>query len=308
VNRPPAPDLPDFYLVGAPKCGTSAMYEFLGQHPEIFVPDTKELLLFATDLSYPTRLSTEAFLAHFAARRGERRSGTAHTAYLQSTRAAAEIKAARPDADIIVMLRNPVEMLPSWHSELLYETIEDIEDFEAALDAEGDRRQGQRVPRAALNSYVESLFYTDVVSFSAQVERYFNVFGRSHVHVILHDDMREDPHAAYRETLRFLGVDPSFAPRFTIVNANKVVRSRVLQRLYFGTAAPGHGAVRRMLPRRVRRRLLKMNARETPRPPLASHVSQRLERELKGEVTRLSELLERDLSHWVDVRGPDRVA
>ena len=140
-------EYPDFYLVGAPKCGTTALYDFLSQHPQIFLPRTKELLHFASDLSYPTRLSEDEFLAHFADRQGEQRAGTAHTAYLQSKRAAREIKSKRPDADIIIMLRNPVDMLHSWHSELLYETIEDIEDFEAALDAEPARRRGERIPR-----------------------------------------------------------------------------------------------------------------------------------------------------------------
>src|SRR3954453_2821547 len=85
-------EFPDFYLVGAPKCGTTALYDFLGQHPQIFLPRTKELLLFASDLSYPTRLSSDAFLAHFTDRQDERRAGTAHTAYLQSRRSASEIK------------------------------------------------------------------------------------------------------------------------------------------------------------------------------------------------------------------------
>jgi len=297
------PAFPDFYLVGAPKCGTSALYDFLGQHHDIFLPRTKELLLFAADLSYPTRLANDEFLAHFAEWRGEQRVGTAHTAYLQSTRAASEIKAARPDADIIIMLRNPVEVLPSWHSELLYETIEEIADFEAALDAESERRRGKRIPRGARNSYVESLYYTDVIAFSDQVKRYFDTFGRSHVHVIIHDDLREDPRAVYRDTLSFLGVDTTFVPRFTIVNANKTVRSRALQKLYFSAAAPGHHAVRQLIPRRARPKLLAMNVRRTPRPKLALATKERLERQLGSEVSRLGQLLDRDLSSWIDARA-----
>ena len=285
--------------MGAPKCGTTALYEFLGQHPQIFLPNKKELLMFGSDLSYPTRLSDEEFLAHFADRRGERRVGSAHTAYLQSTRAAREIKARRPDADIIVMLRNPVEMLYSWHSELVYETIEDIQDFEAALDAETDRRRGGRVPRSARNSYVESLYYTDVAAFSDQVTRYFDVFGRSHVHVIIHDDLRANPEAEYRKTLDFLHVDATFVPEFAVHNANKVVRSRVLQRLYFGTWAPGHRTIRSLLPARVRQKLLAMNARSEPRPEIPPRVRQRLQRQFDDEVARLSALLDRDLSGWI---------
>jgi hypothetical protein len=297
---PPITDnpYPDFYLVGAPKCGTTAFYDFLRQHPEIYLPVKKELLAFGSDLSYPTSLSEREFLAHFARRTNELRAGTAHTAYMQSTRAAAEIKAKRPDADIIVMLRNPVEMIYSWHSELLYQTIEDIADFEAALDAEDARRRGERVPRAAKNSYVESLYYTRVAAFAEQLERYFDTFGRAHVHVIVHDDLVTDPRSTYENAVRFLGVDPGFEPDFATVNANKVIRSRNLQRLYFATSAPGHALMRRMVPKAVRQRLLSANIVEAKREKMTPAVRNRLERSFRPEIARLSALLDRDFSSW----------
>lgn len=291
---------PDFYLVGAPKCGTTALYDFLRQHPELFLPEKKELLFFASDLSYPTRLSEADYLAHFAPRGDARRVGTSHTAYLQSTRAAAEIAERRPDADILIMLRNPVEMVHSWHSELLYETIEDIEDFEAALDAEPDRRRGERIPRSARNSYVESLYYSEVAAYADQVQRYLDVFGRERVHVILHDDLRADPAAVHRATLEFLGVDPAHEPEFAVLNANKAVRSRALQNVFFGTAAPGHRVVKSLIPRPVRRRLLAMNARETTRAAVAPHVAERLRDLFRDDVARLGGLLGRDLSAWTN--------
>ena len=301
-GAPASVSYPDFYLVGAPKCGTTALYDFLRQHPQIFLPREKELLRFASDLSYPTRLSEEEFLAHFAERDAELRAGTAHTAYMQSTQAAREIKEKRPDADIVVMLRNPVEMLHSWHSELLYETIEEISDFEAALDAEPDRRRGERIPRSARNSYVESLFYSDVAAFAEQVKRYLDTFGRSHIHVILHEDLRDDPSAVYRDTLGFLDVEKSFTPEFGVLNPNKAVRSPRLQRLYFGTAAPGHRLVKGLIPRRIRQRLLAANARPAEREEMHAEVRRRLERMFRDDVARLGELIERDLSGWIPPR------
>ena len=289
---------PDFYLVGAPKCGTTAFYDFLRQHPELFLPVKKELLTFGSDLSYPTFLSETQFLNHFSQRRRELRAGTSHTAYLQSTRAAQEIKAKRPDARIIAMLRDPVEMLYSWHSELLYQTIEDIPDFETALDAEGDRIAGKRIPSNARNSYAESLHYTRVAAFATQLERYFDIFGRERVHVIIHDDLLTQPADVYRETLRFLGVDPAFTPDFATRNANKVIRSQRLQRLYFATASPGHRVVRNLVPRGIRERLLAGNMREAKRSPMPPHVRRRLEDVLRPEITRLSVLLDRDFSAW----------
>jgi hypothetical protein len=292
-------EFPDFYLVGAPKCGTTALYDFLRQHPDIFLPETKELLCFGSDLSYPTRLSEDDFLAYYAGRTGERRAGAAHTAYLQSVSAAEEIRARRPDADIIVMLRNPIEMLPSWHSELLYQTVEEIEDFGAALDAEADRRRGHRITRTARNSYVESLYYSDVAAFGKQVERYIDAFGRSQVHVILHDDLRSDVAATYRATLEFLAVDPCFGAEFRVLNENKVVRSRALQRLYFASSVPGHRVVRNLLPKRMRSRLLQRNVRREPRRELPEHLKRRLARVFRDDVARLGALIGRDLSGWI---------
>jgi hypothetical protein len=289
---------PDFYLVGAPKCGTTALYEFLRQHPDIFLPKTKELIFFGSDLSYPNRLSEEEFLAYYTERGDEQRAGSAHTAYLQSRRAPAEIKARRPDADIVVMLRNPAEMLLSWHSELLYQTIEDIEDFEEALDAEADRRQGLRLTRSARHSYVESLYYTDVAAYAAQVERYFAAFGRSHVHVIIHDDLRSDPIATYRGTLDFLGVDSTFEPTFGVLNQNKTVRSRTLQKFFFASSVPGHRVIRNLLPGRLRRRLLEANVHREPRAEVPTQVTRRLQQLFHDDVARLSVLIGRDLSGW----------
>lgn len=297
---PDGPDFrfPDFYLVGAPKCGTTTLYDTLRQHPQIQMPATKELLYFASDLSFGNRPSEEQYLAHFANLDRAGRVGTAHTAYLQSSRAAEEIHAVRPDARIIVMLRNPVEMLPSWHSELLYEAIEDLPDFEDALAAEPDRRRGLRIPKHAGNSYVEALYYRDAAGFTAQVARYFGVFGRSQVHVVLFDDLRSDPGGVAREVFEFLDVEPDFIPELSVLNSNKALRSRKLQELFFHVEGPVRRAGRIVLPRSVRRRLVDMNTRTEPRPELSSEVRTRLEEEFSAEVARLSRLLQRDLARW----------
>ena len=294
------PNFPDFFLVGAPKCGTTALYDFLGQHPDIFVPAEKELLFFARDLSFPTRLSEEEFLAHFAGRETESRCGTAHTSYMQSQTAAAEIGDARPDARIIAMLRDPAEMLPSWHSELLYETIEEIPDLEGALDAEADRRTGRRIPRSAHNSYVEALYYSEVARYAEQLQRFRDVFGSSQVHVILHEDLRDRPEETYGNVLAFLGVDTVFTPRFASHNVNKRVRSRVLQRAIFATSAPGHRAIRNLIPRRLRQRILSANASPAQREPLSAAAKARIVSCYRDEIDRLQILIGRDLNGWLN--------
>ena len=104
--------VPDFSSAGAPEWEPRALYDFLGQHPDIFLPRTKELLLFATDLSYPTRLSHDEFVAHFSEPQRERRCRHRTPAYPQSRCAAEEIYAHRPDADIIVCFATPSTCCP----------------------------------------------------------------------------------------------------------------------------------------------------------------------------------------------------
>src|SRR5882672_1680365 len=108
---------PDCFIVGAPRCGTTAMYTYLGQHPEIFMSARKEPHFFGTDLSSPALVRDEQqYLSLFAKAQNEKRAGEASVFYLYSQRAAREIHAFCPSARIIIMLRNPVEMMYSLHS------------------------------------------------------------------------------------------------------------------------------------------------------------------------------------------------
>lgn len=161
----------------------------------------------------------EQYRALFAPARKEKRVGEASVFYLFSRLAAEEIRRWKPSARIIVMLRNPVDMMHSLHAQFVGFGNEDILDFEAALAAEEDRKEGrrrQRFPRYP----VQVLHYREVARYAPQVSRYLDAFGRERVHVILYDDLERDPARVFRRTCMFLGVDPSFAPEFRVVNSN----------------------------------------------------------------------------------------
>src|SRR5581483_10240451 len=156
---------PDFFIVGAPKSGTTALSEYLKPHPQIFIPDIKDVSFFGSDLYFTMpRITAEEYAAAFAAARDELRVGEASVWYLYSKCAAAEIKEYSPDASIIIMLRNPVDMLYAQHSEFLYNCNEDIPDFGAALEAEAERKRGRRVPARA--HLVQGLFYRETARYS----------------------------------------------------------------------------------------------------------------------------------------------
>jgi hypothetical protein len=292
--------LPDFFIVGAPKCGTTALYTYLRQHPQVFMPFHKEPLYFGSDLHHRYgRLTPEEYAALFRGARSNQRVGEASAWYLYSTEAAKEIRAAAPNSQIIIMLRNPVDVMYAQHSQLLFNQQEEIADFAEALAAEEDRVQGRRLPPGPLRP--ENLFYRRMARFSEQVERYLREFGPSCVHVIFHEDLLTDTPAVYRKTLDFLGVDPEFTPAFAPSNENKRVRSRLIQRLAFDP--PLIRGLAPMLRRHpwahaLRNRLLASNSVRTPRREMDLELRARLTREFGPEVRRLSEIVGRDLTAW----------
>ena len=298
---------PDLFIVGAPKCGTSAMADYLAAHPEIYMA-RKEMHLFGSDLRFGPRFyrrELDEYLDEFATRNGERRAGEASVWYLYSRHAASELKAFNPDARILILLRNPVDVLHSLYYQFRFDGNEHLRTFEQALAAEEDRRRGRRISRLAY--FPPGLRYRDVVRFAEQVRRFQEVFGREQIHVIVYDDFCADPARTYREALRFLGASEDFGPTdFQVVNATKTVRSRFL-RAVLGDPTLRRVAVaaRRRLParfcrvlERIESRLWDSNTRAARRPQISPELRHRLQVEFAPEVERLSGVLGRDLTHW----------
>lgn len=291
---------PDFFIVGAPKCGTTAMYDYLRQHPDIFMPFHKEPLYFGSDLTRRYgAMSTREYLDLFRDAHPGQRVGEASAWYLYSATAAAEIHRVAPDARIIVMLRNPVDVMHAQHSQLLFSEQEDIVDFDAALAAEEYRARGERLPAGPIRT--ENVLYRRMVRFAEQLERYLGVFGPESVHVIIYEDFRQDTAGEYRKVLDFLGVDRNAVVDFRASNENKVVKAEWLQRLIWNPPL-----LRPLIPRlrryravhAARRVLLALNSRRHRREAIDPSLRERLTRELEPEVVRLGRLIGRDLSAW----------
>jgi len=299
------PDYPDLFIVGAPKCGTTALYEYLRPHPNILLSGVKEPHFFATDLgSYPAIKSAEAYAALFADR-SERhlRVGEASVYYLRSEVALANIRSYNPDARIIAMFRNPVDMVHSLHSQLLYVSEETVGDFEAAWRLQERRGRGQDLPRASRGSFL--LQYAEVGRFGSQTERLLATFPRPQVKVILYDDFAASPQSAYDEVLEFLGVPHDGRREFPRVNDNKRAKLAWL-RNFLRKPPPVLRDTYRGLKRAVGARrmdalkstVVARNTAKERRDPLSPRFRAELVEAFRGEVELLSRLLDRDLSHW----------
>ena len=141
---------PNFFIVGAPKCGTTALYEYLRPHPNIFMSEVKEPHFFAKDFgAYPRIKTLREYNAIFAGSTEEHlRVGEASVYYLRSSVAIANIHEFNPEARLIAMFRNPVEMVHSFHSQLLYISEETVADFETAWRLQERRSRGLDLPPA----------------------------------------------------------------------------------------------------------------------------------------------------------------
>ena len=294
---------PNFFIVGAPRCGTTAMYEYLKAHPDIFMPVyDKEPHYFGSDLTSPRfarfRGNEEKYLRLFANAGSASRVGEGSVQYLYSRRAAQEIYDFNPDARIIIMLRNPIDMIYSLHSLMCAVGEEDITDFAEALAAEVDRKQGLRLPRGHYFGR-EMFLYTEVGQFSEQIERYWAAFGQDQVFIVIFDDFRANTELVYRQTLDFLGVDADFQTDLKRINANLEPRSKLLMKLLRNRRLAQITSFFEPLAMPVYVRLRAMNTREVQRPQLNSVVRTQLAEYFRPDVERLSVLLNRDLRHWI---------
>lgn len=294
---------PNFFIVGAPKCATSALYNYLKYHPDVFMSESKELNYFASDLTSPHFLNNkQIYLSQFKSAEGYKRVGEASVWYLYSKVAARGIYNMVPDAKIIAMIRNPVEMIYSYHGQRLFNGTEDIDDFEKAIEAIPDRRLGNRLPHDPFP--IEGLFYIDIAKYSEQIKRYLDLFGKENVHIIVFDDFKHDSRSSYAQTLDFLGLGseiPQNLPDDNISrNASKHYKNKFLKKLISSPPSSLKMIGKILIPNRnlrqnALRKLKIMNIKWQPRPTMKPELKSKLEEYYKPEVETLSQMLDRDL-------------
>jgi hypothetical protein len=307
-----SPPFPDFFVVGAPRCGTTSFCRYLARNPQICFSRPKEPHYF-TQLEadppadvvahdYLERCFGHCTLAHRAV-------GEGSVSYLYLPQAIERIRRFNRDARFIALVRNPLTMLPSYHLRMRFLLQEDEPDFARAWALQPQRARGERVPKHCLDARL--LLYAKVAELGAQVERLFAVAGRERSHVIVFDDLVSDPLGVYRRALEFLGVDYDGQTRFETRYGSRMYRYRWLQRLLFVPATRG-GKMMATLQQRSRKynsdgskrpglvkRVASWNKVRAEAPPLTREMTHAVGEALRPDVTLLSRLLDRDLGHWL---------
>jgi len=292
---------PNFFIVGAPKCGTTAMNDYLNQHPEIYMAP-KEIHYFGNDLKTRIKISDQDYLKFFPDTINKKIIGEASVWYLFSKTAAEEIKFFYPEAKILIMLRNPVEVIHSLHSQHLYDGNEDVADFEKALSLDEARKK--RIHLADAVDFFETPAYVDSVLFSGQVGRYLNVFGREKVHIILYEDFKTDPQKIVSETLQFLALNTDLDIEYKLINSNKQVNSIHLHRLIKKPPMKLKKIVRTILPSRKLRHIImsnffNWNIEIKERKKINARLNEKLKKRLAEDINILGKMIDKDLSMWL---------
>ena len=277
---------PNFFMVGAPKTGTSSFFKYLSGHPEIFLPAVKELHYFSypevSDTYYdiPFVTSESEYLDLFDNRRNEKAAGDLSPSYLFRTEAAERIRRFQPEARIIISLRNPVERAISHY-------LMDV------------RLGYQKRPLAEFMQRTEEnrLFYEQYIEvgmYSRQIQAYLEKFGPENVLILLYDDLVRDRHAYLREIFRHLGVDQHVAIDMRVHNAFSMPRSGFIRRLIQTGAAK---RISSRLPDSLKRGI-KSVTHSRERPDLSPDEPQ-LAEIFREDIHAVARIIGRDLSHWL---------
>lgn len=299
---------PNLFIVGQPKSGTTALHQFLGQHPEIYMSSIKEPHFFCSDFHLESDRaygkqrffdfrSESAYLQLFNKAKNVKIAGESSTNYLYSQVAAEKIHNFNPDAKIIIILREPARYLYSLHSHYVKFTEENEPDFLTALSLESKRREEEEF----LSSRVTSpsyLYYSQRIQYYQQVKRYCDRFDPKQIKVIIFEEFKSANETIFKEVLEFLEVDSSFSPEYAAVNVNKEVKFKSINSL-----------INNPLVKSISKNLLSQEFNEfvrdnivekflwhqAPKAKMPAAIQAQLREQYRPEAVKISELLALDL-------------
>lgn len=297
--------LPTFIIVGAAKSGTTALYEYLRQHPDIFMSPLKEPRFFAVegeaepfggpfaDIENSVSISSiEEYYACFKDVKSEKAIGEASTLYLYHPKAPAGIQRYIPHAKLIAILRDPVERAYSGYLMHLMQKRE-VVSFEEALADEPRRKQENWIWGR----------YEEVGHYAEQLRRYISRFGRDQIRVYLYEDLKADAGTLVADVFRFLEVDASYAVDTAMRhNVSGVPKNRFLDAV-IGQRPTRYqlSRLRPYLPQKLIQVRDRMRRNNLVRPEVDPQIRARLIPQFRDDILWLQDFLDRDLSAWLQV-------
>lgn len=288
---------PDFLVIGAYKCGTTALHHYLRAHPGLFVPARKEPNYFAfagaePPFDHPAAPGSIRDLATYEGLFMPAPTGAivgeVSPAYLAVPGACERIRTAAPDVRLVAVLRDPVERAYSDYLMYRRDGMERAASFRDALDQQAMRDRATD-PTSR---------YIDTGRYAAQLAPYLVAFPRDRIHVLLHEDLRDHRDQALRGLFEFLGVDPTIEIRDQAPSNVSGEPGSVGMRVAYGVRRRVR-RLRPLVPEGIRRRLDARLERQLVRTPLPDDAAELLIDTYREDVARLADLIQRDLSGWL---------
>jgi hypothetical protein len=295
---------PGHFLVGAPRCGTTSLAHYLRSHPQVCFSDPKEPHFFShLWRRRPPRDVQREYVERYFSRYDPRRHRVlceGSVSYLYDRGALERILHFNPDAHFLVMVRDPFDMLPSYHQQLLYLLQEDVTSLAEAWQLQERRTRGKALPMGCIDP--DLLRYSEVGRLGAGVSQLFELAGRERCHVVIFDDLISDPRAIYLGVLDFIGLEDDGRREFPRRGRGKRYRrppgTTVRRVAPWVIRFRGRIGRHRRLLRWLRRRLGPSHDEMRALAP-APELLEVMKRELAADLALLESLLGRDLRHWL---------
>lgn len=309
--------LPNFLIIGAAKSGTTAMYHYLKQHPEVFMSKVKEPAFFAIEgnsqkidfrawLSYSRRsekapwrwpiwgmkryTTIDKYSELFKNVNGEIAIGEASPIYLYSQEAPKRIKHYIPNSKLIVILRNPVERAYSQFLQHVRDSRETTNDFKVALDLESERQK---------EGWGAFYYYKSLGLYYKQLKNYYKNFDPEQILVILFEDFVNFTYFVIENTFKFIGVNESFKPDISLrPNVSGVPRNKLLN--YILTEPNLKSLLKPILPITFQRSVLNIRNRNLSKFPIPKEIKEELIDFYRADILQLQDCIQKDLSSWLN--------
>ncbi len=297
--------MPTFLIIGAAKAGTTSLYQYLKEHPQIYMSPQKEPRFFAlegekidfrgpgdlTRFRYVTDLETYRLLFEDVSH--EVAIGEASTWYLYIPKAAERIQHYLPDVKLIVMLRDPVERAYSHFSSWRREGVEPLEHFSQAMAAEKERME---------NNWSPAWHYQQKGFYYHQLKRYFDLFEKSQIKIYLYEDFKANSTNVVQDIFRFLGVDDTIVTDTSQKhNVSGIPRNKALHK-FLKQSNPLRGFLHSWVPAKLRQRvktnLINLNL-QNKNQALSPKIRKQFIEVYREDILKLQELINRDLSQWL---------
>ena len=290
---------PIFFVVGAAKAGTTSVYHYLKQHPEIHLHPFKDEACYFCE-RYGMPITLDEFRDLMTPKNSQAlASGDVCSAYLADPAAAEEIAQAYPDAKIIMILRNPVDRAYSLYQWMTCAGYEYLPSFRDALEQERDRLARKLKGPELITRCKRIYLYFQSGLYSRQVQRYLERFPRERILILRYDDLQRDGVAFMQGIYAFLGVRADFVP--TIRIHNRAARPWSIRYAYFCRRW-----LTRFLPGKLIPFLMRLNPVRPATIPLDNELRTRLLRRYAGDIRSTAALTGLDIQSWLtEERTPE---